>query len=220
MSTAIAVVLLALAGQPPQDAEKLYNDMAGQLQKAATLEVSFTARAEGAKKADLKGVVKLAAGNKALTVVEGELGGKPFRVTVVSDGTNQQTRAGGGDAIERPTPPTYNALLTAIVERLGAFNLLLLRADDDPAKLRANFTPGNFKLGKVEMVGGRPAQAIEYQITSEKSPPMQVTLWLDAKTNLPLRRVTRLGADALLTEDYATFRVNVPLEAGTFDLPK
>src|SRR4051794_34410504 len=96
MSTAAAVVLGALLAQGPNDAEKLYNDMAARMAKAQTLSVRFTVKLEGDRRGSLQGSVQLAAGNKARVVVAGELNDKPVKVTVLSDGNVQQVRTGDG----------------------------------------------------------------------------------------------------------------------------
>lgn len=82
-----------------------------------------------------------------------------------------------------------------------------------------------FKLGKKETVGGREAQAIEYvlTVTSAGGLKLSTTVWVDAQTHVPLKRLltARLdGQDLSVTETYADVVVDGKVDAKTFELPK
>ncbi len=224
MTHAFALVALALLGQPQDNADKRFQAMTAQLGKASSVQLLFETKIDGFKKGSLKGSVLLAAGNKALLTLEGEVDGKPLKLTVVSDGTNQRTTAPGKEPRTRATPKTFNDTLTAALERSGVVvAALLLRLDDYEGKLRDNLGVGGFKAGKADTIDGKEAVAVEYQLTPAKGVPAQVTLWLDAKTNLPLRRVLRLqagGQAVTFTENYPSFIVNGAVNEKLFVLTK
>src|SRR5947209_15240367 len=135
MSKAIAVVVLTWLSQP-NDAEKLFNSMAEKLTRADTLQVVFSTKMEGVKKGNLKGDLTLATGNKAYTVLSGELDGIVLKLAAISDGVNQRTIEEGKEPGMRAVPKEFNNTITAALERSGMVVALLMRIDDDKPKVR------------------------------------------------------------------------------------
>ena len=85
-----------------------------------------------------------------------------------------------------------------------------------------------FRLGDQEKIGDRDAQRLEYRFTvkGQKDPlgqeaPFSVTVWLDTKTSLPIKRVVRWPTDGLtMTESYKKLVLNGQVDPKKFDLPK
>jgi outer membrane lipoprotein-sorting protein len=86
----------------------------------------------------------------------------------------------------------------------------------------------DFKLGKKDKVAGKEAYVVEYQLTrkgglGEKQETNPVTVWIDVKTNLPVKRMITLkeGQGSFsLTETYTNIVLDQPIDDKTFALPK
>jgi hypothetical protein len=79
----------------------------------------------------------------------------------------------------------------------------------------------SFEAGAPEKVGGRDAKVISFALAGLPGADWNVTLWIDAETALPLKRVVvPLGGEAgRITETYQ-FTLNPKIAAGAFQLPK
>lgn len=85
-----------------------------------------------------------------------------------------------------------------------------------------------FKLGKKEKLDGRDTQIIECEMTVEgvsvNGTSITTAVWLDAKTILPIKRVTSIDKGAgdkfTMTETYTTLTLNKNIDAKKFELPK
>ena len=98
--------------------------------------------------------------------------------------------------------------------------------NQNPAKEYKDFDPdesfavSDFKLGPKEMVAGREAQILEYnaKIAGESFP---VTVWIDTRTNLPLKRVLKGGQDLIIvTESYSKVALDEKADDKEFEIPK
>jgi outer membrane lipoprotein-sorting protein len=72
------------------------------------------------------------------------------------------------------------------------------------------------------MVGDQEAHVIHYKL-KDSYPPLRVSLWLDAKTNLPLRRVVVWGGvagDHTTAETYSVLTLDAKVDAKRFELRK
>lgn len=206
------------------DAEKLFLALEDQIRAARSLEVHFEAEQPGTKEpSKFLVALRVADGNRLRMEVRLSRGGKEENSLLVCDGKHLK---GTGNRLDTqgkavPAPPKLATLLTRGATRLGlpgyfgpGFDPLDEKLDPDAfAKL------DGFRLGAKEKVAGRDAQAIEYQ--TEIRDRILITLWLDVKTGLPLKRVLRdAHGKELLTEVYREFRLNPPLDATLFALPK
>jgi hypothetical protein len=95
----------------------------------------------------------------------------------------------------------------------------------EPFKADDEFAVSDFKLGKKEMVGGVETQAVDYALkylSGEK--PAAATVWIDTKTNLPVKRVITMrplpDLTITITETYAKSVVDGKIDEKEFDLPK
>src|SRR5205814_696548 len=81
----------------------------------------------------------------------------------------------------------------------------------------------DFKLGKKDKIGVRETQAVECTLKPDNGQVGQMTVWLDTKTNLPLKRsVTMAGEKGVfrVTEVYTEITINPKLDSKLFELPK
>ncbi len=80
-----------------------------------------------------------------------------------------------------------------------------------------------FTLGKKEKLNGRVAQIIEYELKfSGFNDSVAVVVWVDTKTNLPLKRMESDKKDGKLdyTETYTKLTLGGKIDEKKFELPK
>jgi hypothetical protein len=88
------------------------------------------------------------------------------------------------------------------------------------------YTTADFRLGSKEKVGEHLAQVIKFRLIDRVDKDLMISesLWLDLKTNLPLKRVTKIwrGEEQPDTyaETYSEFAINPKIEPKVFELPK
>src|SRR5581483_1800247 len=96
-------------------------------------------------------------------------------------------------------------------------------------KIDEEFKVSDFKLGKKEMVGKQEAQVVEYKTVPKQQAdtPFMLTVWLDTKTHLPLKRVAVLvltkdnrKATYTSTETFTKLELDGKIDAKQFELPK
>jgi outer membrane lipoprotein-sorting protein len=79
----------------------------------------------------------------------------------------------------------------------------------------------SFEAGAAAKVAGRDAEVVAFAVAGLPGTDWNVTLWIDAKTGLPLKRVVVPigGEPGTITEVYE-FTLNPKVAAGAFVLPK
>ena len=80
----------------------------------------------------------------------------------------------------------------------------------------------DFKTSAAEKVGERQARVIRHRLGKGGNDDAEITLWIDAESGLPLRRVFALpkGEKLRITETYTEFKLNPKIDARAFELPK
>jgi outer membrane lipoprotein-sorting protein len=229
----IFLPLLPVLAQESNEAEKLFRKLEKKLSEAKSLRVALEGTAEGVE--DLRGALKykgtmvLAQGNKARFEMEMEFNGKKHRTTFVSDGTKMiGDIAGEGGKLRRDTPKKFFEVTIGFFRHGGPVAGHVFSSSGPEGETFASFKPSAFKLGQKEKIGQRQAQVIEYKLTLENAPKeaenlsLSEKLWLDAETNLLLKRVFtgKLKKEFTYTENYSEFTVNLKLDAKLFELPK
>ena len=130
---------------------------------------------------------------------------------------------------EKPNA-TLNADFLTTLARTG-FYLPTMPLPPVPAdNARDRYPVSGFRLGRTEHVGGQQAQRLEYRlfVKGQKDPegkdvPFQVSVWLDRKTSLPLRRVVRMrvqgATELVILETYRKLVPDFGPDARRFQLP-
>ena len=93
------------------------------------------------------------------------------------------------------------------------------------ADSKERFHLSDFRLGNKEIVGTQETQRIECQLSVKgQDLPLSVTIWLDQKTELPVRRLvicrTPGGGMFKFTESYSKLRLDEKVDTRQFELPK
>jgi outer membrane lipoprotein-sorting protein len=218
---ALALLLLVSGQVLGQDAaQELYEAMELKLVKAKAHRFSYELdgmHMDTPLKA--KGVLILASGNRVKLTFEGTNGKTAIKITIVSDGKTQQRHReidGKADVRSSDVHDKCFAFLAVHLSRVGAYNGILeldSAFPENPGHLKLS----GFKLLGKEKIDGRETNAIGYQMTHRK---WKVTckLWLDAQTNLPVKRIVE--GDIRMVETYSRWELDPKLPAETFTLPK
>jgi outer membrane lipoprotein-sorting protein len=211
------------------EAERLFRKMEMTLKSAKSVECSFEAKGEGGKAADgsAKGSLTLGEGNKSRLEMTLKKGAEVEKIALICDG--EKMMSPDDKTRKVPAPKWLNDLYRAALVRSGP-SLRLSRIDnganEQPQELKVDdvLKVSNFKLGKKEKIDDKEAQAIHYNLGFEEfKDPLTVTLWIDTKTNLPIKRelIGKEGDDkVILTETYSKFSIDEKIDPKKFELPK
>jgi hypothetical protein len=198
----LPLLVLLLPGSEADQAEKLFRAMEKKIVRAKTLQSDFECRIDNAPlfvfAGSGKGSMTLAEGNRfqVQVTISNSQDGKPVgKGMVTSDG--RKLRLVGDETLPTQTtdtPKPSGALLRAAITRTGLF-LPFYVLEENEIAVEEDFKVADFKLGSKEKIEGRQAQEIQYTLTIMRLPkalrqePVVVSVWIDTKTNLPLKRV-------------------------------
>jgi outer membrane lipoprotein-sorting protein len=223
------VFVLALHAADQNDAEKQFRQMEMKLTNAKTIECTFEAKLEGDKeKGNLKGELTVGEGNKSQLEMGGDMDGKAIKATMIVDGTKMVVIADDKPKGKEDTPKWLNDAYRAAMVRSGLFVPLMFihRVGEQPKEFKADdeFKVSDFKLGKKEKVGDQEGQAIQYKLHIKEFPePLALTVWMDTKKPLPLKRVITMMKDKekmTITETYSKLNLDEKVDTKKFELPK
>jgi outer membrane lipoprotein-sorting protein len=227
------------------EAEKLFRAMEQKIGEARAFRVAVDIRitAEREKGKDqggrLKGSLLLTRDNKARLTIRGNDAGRAMNREIVSDGkhiTWKDDVPGPppiGGKVVGPEPPylakqtipkKLHALLSTLVTRagaLGTFDGIAVAngfGEEIPARVQ-RVDAWDFKEGAAAKVGGRDARVVHFKVGLKGEGAGQATLWIDARTLLPLKYVLGDGTNQV-TEAYHEFTLDPKIEARAFALPK
>ncbi len=232
--------LLACADPGPSGARAAFDRMEQQILKCKSLQVELQASTMVDKKpVTPKGRLLIAPGNKLRFELECIVSDKTEKIHIVSDGINEQMIYGGGwSGIAQNTKKDLGKTAFITLSRSGILTAISLcvaytpgvptapdipeqKGEFDPEKI---FPISGLKFGKKETVAGVEAQAIQYQIASRfLLEPIAATVWVDVKTNLPVKRVVILKhviETLTITEFYTKAVVDGLFDEKKFELPK
>jgi outer membrane lipoprotein-sorting protein len=210
------------------EAENVFRDMEEKLAQAKTLQCNLMIKCDFGGQMDnlaYKGSLFLGEGNRARQEIKEPTKGPPMRLLMVSDGARLSMQDNGmSHATLENTPKYLNRDILTWMARSGVFlpHLPLPDVEADDAKDR--FPVSGFKLGDKEKIGERAAQRLEYQLAVKgQDPTFSVTVWLDAVTGLPVKRMltSEVGTDKItVVETYSKLTLDEKVDAKKFDLPK
>jgi outer membrane lipoprotein-sorting protein len=225
----LALTLLAIglpSSAQENEGEKLFRKLEQQVRSAKGLKVVFDVDGQfGKETAKTKGYLLVAEGNKGRLEIKTTVGDKTQMEQMIADGKDSAFLEGGKIVGERrPVDPASTEAALAIGIRAGV--LAILQVGPDPKNkfdIDKVLPASDFKLGAKEKIAEREAQVVTYKLAPPMGDPMQITLWIDTKTELPLKRTT-LGKvkDVKMSavEVYTEFAVNPTFDAKIFELPK
>jgi outer membrane lipoprotein-sorting protein len=206
-------------------AEKALRATEKSIRAAKALKVVVEAeQREGKEESRLKGSVVLGAGNRVRIELTRTRGGKTetMRLTcdgkqAVGEGENFDTE---GKAVPVPEGEGLNEQLAELLARAGVLGLLAPGVTGPDGKFDIDLAAPLISVapGAREKIDGREAEVFRV-LTKMHRVRQTVTVWVDAKTHLPLKRVSTWNGGRL-TETYTEFELDPRLDAGLFTLPK
>ena len=225
--------------QPAGDdqAKQLFYKMESRLAKAKALECVFDINCEISEASEhgqailLEGSLFLAEGNRARQEMNERTNGRPMFKLSISDGARWWWHDEGSPPHLVNSKPwaSLNADYLTSLARCGLFVPTMPLPPVEAANSKERFPVSGFRLGPKEKVGKREAQRLEYQllIKGQNGPageelPFPVTVWLDPKTSLPIKRVisqTVFGGFKI-TETYGKLVLDGEVSANKFEFPK
>jgi hypothetical protein len=227
MRRGLLVLLLpafALAGGEGNQGEKLYRDLEKTITTAKTVHIKFASKVmKGTKEAGhFKGVVDLGEGDKASVEVKGEMEGKDFSLKMTSDGKMlKAVVTPSGEGKEEPLPKNFGKMVRSALARVGPTGALLMSRHKQPGAEEQDLDKllriSDFKLGADAKGEGRGARVIEYKVAIKDADTITMKLWLDAKSQLPLKRelaAEKEGENIRIVETYSEFSLGKKKSAG------
>jgi outer membrane lipoprotein-sorting protein len=222
------VVLLIAPAAEPNEAEKLFREMEAKVTKAKSIECVYEFKIEaGGRTGSAKGTLLIGEGNKVRVETSGEFAGMKENNTKVSDGMK------GVLDVNKNSPPQsvpkwLHEAHRAAITRAGllepAFVVQPPGQKDTEFQLESKYQVADFKLGKKEQVGEQEAQVIQYTLkASGNRVTFAVSVWVDTKTQLPLKRVfTGMLDDQKISvsETFTKLNLDAKIDPKQFELPK
>jgi outer membrane lipoprotein-sorting protein len=234
LSLMVVSLFAATAAAQENDAEKLFRAMEKKIRAAKSFQMEFEGTVDfGMDKGSIKGKLYFAEKNKFRLEGTMEHDGKKEASLMVADGksiVNRSSDAAPGQT--RTLEENDQDKWRGYIARSGVVASVLLMAERGPGDaekgpfdLDKAMGVKDFKLGAKEKVGGREVQVVEYTAQVDKEVKAKVSVWIDTRTNLPLKRVLEAGLEggkemARFVETYSNFSVDGRISEKLFEIPK
>lgn len=242
-----ALILVVASATPTLHAaddepEALFRQVEKNLLSTKTVHVQFEVKAGDAK---IQGTLVLGEGDRMRIACKGSSGAVTFTApTLIGNGTKIVTvgRADTEKAFVAKTVDSPKALGRSLRSMLTRPGILLefstIISGKGQAGGDATFTASDFKIGAKEKIGGVETRVLEYAIVVkgksvtvwlgaiEKMVPLKdmktaaAKLWIDTKTNIPVKLEIRVVIDGTALEFTQTFTLDSKLDGKLFDVPK
>ncbi len=215
------IVLLVTPAAEPNEAEKLFREMESKVNKAKNIECHYEYKLEaGSVTRTENGTLLVAEANKLRMDVTNESGGRTFKIMQIADGMKMAFVLGSQkEFTDAPTWLTDG--MRSALTRSGLFLGTSITLNEKKLKVDEHFKVSDFKLGKKEKVGDKEAQVVEYTFKDKGSSSYAVSVWIDTKTNLPLKRVIQTDNKIIsATETYTKLDLDPKIDPKQFELPK
>jgi hypothetical protein len=127
------------------------------------------------------------------------------------------------------TPKKFHRFASLFVSRLGVFPsfpgipFAIAEADKLDKVEGSKLDAWDFKASAAEKIDGRDAKVVRFKVGEQGDRDAAlVTIWIDSKTLLPLKRVVvpNPRSPAVATEVYKQFTLDPKIDAKLFQLPK
>jgi outer membrane lipoprotein-sorting protein len=222
MFSAVLVSLaVSLGSVQENEAEKLYRALEAKI--AAAKVVKVAGETVTPAKGSIEATLLFAQGNKAKGRIVLSTDKKPvLDCSLFSDGKRMKLSVKPGIDTTKDAPGHLHELLARGGCRMGVMVLLFPFNKDEAVRgpdALMQLPLSDFRLGQNEKVAGREARVIHFRVAGTEG--FAQTLWLDAKTLLPLKRsLIQEGVKEGMTEVYREFTLDPHVDASVFELQK
>jgi outer membrane lipoprotein-sorting protein len=180
-------------------------------------------------KGTVKATIYATQGNKSRMEIDFDIDGKADKLLFLTDGKARYTKQGDKGTLD-PNPKKAEQegkLVPGTIARIGITGAMLMARSVKPGEekevdLDKDAPVTNFELGAKEMVGDKTAQVVTYKLDFDGT-SAKMSVWIDTKTQLPLKRVVAVDQDGQMhriTETYSTFAIDPKLDPKLFEIPK
>jgi outer membrane lipoprotein-sorting protein len=229
VSAVLALTLLPRVLAQDNEAQKLFRAMEKKITqaKAFRFAINIEAGHDTLKPGSYRGSLLLTKDNKVRFKLSGVASGEAFNWEMVSNGKRVRLRpyAIGVSEVAKEeetfrTPKKLHDHIVRMVSRLGVLPnvwrmpvsfVMAAEGTKDQLDMRG------WQLRATEKIGAREAKVVRYKTDDDST----FTVWIDAKTLLPLKRVSVFSPGSggfTATEIYTPFTVDPRIDAGAFDL--
>jgi outer membrane lipoprotein-sorting protein len=227
----ISLVAVALIPAQADTAEAQFKKMEQAVLKAKTLQSEITVVGGTEKETfmDMKGRIAIAQGAKMRLELAGEVRKEKDQMKMVSDGSEMVLDSSKRPGKSQKAQKNLTEIALASIARSGITAALFFATERSDEKEEAFnidtvLAVSDFKLGKKEAIDGKDAQAIEYKLkVKSNKETMDVTVWVDVKSGLPVKRVASAnegGMKFTITETYGKTKLDEKIDDKEFALPK
>ncbi len=208
--------------QPLNEGEKLFRAMEEKILKAETAQVAFQGHVETAGKVgdDWKGVFIIAEKSRVRISFNGAIFGPPSDFLVVSDGENYRITDSKNAPVSNKCPNKMSENLLHSLTRYTAFpkRLIIPLAGDD--RIARNYGVSDFRFTRKEKIVGHDTNVITYKMQFSDHRRFTSTIWIDAATQLPVKRVidNGEGQKELIVELFKDWKLGKKVDENLFHL--
>jgi len=220
MKAFIVLAAALLLPQEKNEAEELYKKMEAKFVQAKTIQMKMKA-ALNEGKVDVTAQLLVAEENRAHFSAEMKFMDSTRTSSSVSDGKSiQLTSAEGMKLPAYETPETFGQLIRKGIAACGGLFAASVfsggQAGTDPATA---YKASAFVLGPKEKVGEIETQMVQYSVALKVGGDLVVMVWIDPKTNLPVKR--RLTSEHKAVEEtYSELKFDEKIDPAKFELSK
>lgn len=214
----------------PNEAETLFRQMEKKVNSAKALECNLKGMIECWDGSfPFEGTLALTEGNKTHLKLNINYR-KIEKYEMISDGLDLRLSM-DSDGLRKNAPKLFSRTSQALFSRAGVvvpFHAFFMNADKDSAldrdyKIDDLLVASDFKFGKEEVMADYKTQSIEHLLKAKNlNSKIQVVVYIDPKTCLPLKRVvTIMGVSkSTYTEIYSAVNLEGSIDPKEFELPK
>ena len=210
---------------PAKDPRALYEAFCRKMSRAKAFRINFEAdNRDRTGQVRVEGTILAAEDGRFRIVFDSDENGGNGRSWLASDGTamvQRDERPGGRDK-RLPVADGLFQGLASTLEAGGGIHAIRALASSDPVACQRR-APTSFLSASDDKTDGLATQRIEYEEAAQTGQVARCSLWLDARTGLPVKRlvvVSEKGKElSRTTETYAEWALDPPLPEGCFTLP-
>jgi hypothetical protein len=182
------------------------------LLETAPLQIQYVVVAEGVLEAEVRGALALLGSEGLSLTADGHFAGQPQTLRLATEGQNVRVGEGDSSTVVARPPGLEEAVVIGFTRMGILHNIARLTGGATPDHMEGGVREwvqaDSVAWGPREDIGGRPALAIDFNITVDGNPSGRARLYLDAETEQPLQRnqtVNFTEGDMNVTESYEIF---------------
>jgi hypothetical protein len=215
----------AAPSAPPAPSSAL-DPLEQRLLSAHSFHIRARLATSGRIQSHFEGTVDAGEGQRMRFAMQGAFGGKDADVLFVSDGARMRGGA-RGQPLDEPSAPSLREGVVLGFVRMGlTHDLARLASGKTPdyidGSVRRHLEAVGVTHAPGEAVRGTATEAWTWELFVDQKKSADETLWLDAKTGLPLKRrvvVHFPEGDMEVGEEYDEVTVDAPVTEEAFRIP-